>query len=178
MTKPRSRTIRLLLGFVIVSSCLGCDQVTKRIATQSLRNLPPQSYLADTIHLEYALNPGGFMSLGRNLPESFRQWLFIGFSSATMLVVAGLLIFRRHMPWPLFVALSFCLAGGIGNLIDRVSNNGLVTDFIVLGIGPVHTGIFNVADVAVTFGGIAAVLLWQREKPETPAAQSTSPLES
>jgi len=28
-----------------------------------------------------------------------------------------------------------------------------------LGIGPLRTGIFNVADVAITFGGIALILL-------------------
>jgi len=168
-----SRAIRLIVGFVIVASCLGCDQVTKRIATDSLRNAPPRSYLANTVHLEYALNPGGFLSLGRDLPDEVRQWIFIAFSGVTMGVVLGLLIFKRRMSWPLFIALSFCFAGGIGNLIDRVCNNGLVTDFIVLGYGPIHTGIFNVADVAVTFGGLAAVFFWQRENP----APRPSPLE-
>ena len=51
------------------------------------------------------------------------------------------------------------LAGGIGNLIDRVSHQGLVTDFINLGIGPIRTGVFNVADIAVTTGGLVAIAL-------------------
>ena len=58
----------------------------------------------------------------------------------------------------IFVSLSYILAGGIGNLIDRISNNGLVTDFMNVGIGPVRTGIFNIADIGVMFG--AAVLVF------------------
>lgn len=174
MAATPSRAIRLFIGFVIVASCLGCDQVTKHLATESLRNAPPRSYFGNTVHLEYALNPGGFLSLGRDLPDEIRQWLFIAFSGGTMAVVLGILLFKRHLSWPLFIALSFCFAGGVGNLIDRVSNNGLVTDFIVLGYGPLHTGIFNVADVAVTFGGLAAVFFWQREKPD----HTRSPLDS
>ena len=55
----------------------------------------------------------------------------------------------------ILVALALILAGGIGNLIDRISNNGLVTDFINVGIGPLRTGVFNVADMAVLFGVLA-----------------------
>jgi signal peptidase II len=41
-------------------------------------------------------------------------------------------------------------AGGVGNLTDRVLHDGAVVDFMNLGIGPVQTGVFNVADLAVT----------------------------
>ena len=79
----------------------------------------------------------------------------------------------------------FILAGGIGNLIDRILNNGLVTDFINVGIGPLRTGIFNVADIAFTCGAIAAVFLMQKdatcEQPDElepqpgPVSQENSP---
>lgn len=51
-------------------------------------------------------------------------------------------------------AVALLFAGGVGNLIDRVTSGGSVVDFINLGIGPVHTGIFNVADVAITVGAL------------------------
>ena len=63
----------------------------------------------------------------------------------------------------IFVSFVFILYGGIGNLIDRICNNGLVTDFINFGIGPIRTGIFNVADMAITSGAIAiGCLIGQR----------------
>jgi len=51
-------------------------------------------------------------------------------------------------------AVALLFAGGVGNLIDRVTSGGSVVDFIKLGIGPVRTGIFNVADVAITVGAL------------------------
>jgi len=48
------------------------------------------------------------------------------------------------------------VAGGASNWIDRVAR-GSVVDFLNVGVGPVRTGIFNVADVAIMLG--AAVML-------------------
>ena len=42
-------------------------------------------------------------------------------------------------------------AGGAANLINRLPD-GTVVDFINVGVGPVRTGIFNVADIAITLG--------------------------
>jgi signal peptidase II len=42
-----------------------------------------------------------------------------------------------------------------------------VTDFLLLSLGPLHTGIFNLADMAVLFG--AAFFLvdaWRRPNPQ------------
>lgn len=153
------RTTRLILVTTILLSCIGCDQATKTMATHSLKNTPPYLFFAGMLRLEYALNPGGFLSLGHNIPEPLRSNLFLGCNICTMFALMGYLIFRRNLDWKLFTALSFILAGGIGNLIDRISNNGLVTDFINVGIGPVRTGIFNIADMAVMFGGFAVVYL-------------------
>ncbi len=47
------------------------------------------------------------------------------------------------------LALSLMCAGGIGNVIDRWTY-GFAVDFLNIGIGPVRTGIFNVADLALT----------------------------
>ena len=54
--------------------------------------------------------------------------------------------------------------GGIGNWLDRLLNQGTVTDFVSLGVGPLRTGIFNLADVAV-MAGVALLLLSFRRKP-------------
>jgi signal peptidase II len=46
------------------------------------------------------------------------------------------------------------LAGGLGNLIDRLAYGGYVVDFVNIGIGPLRTGVFNVADVGVVVGAL------------------------
>jgi len=166
----------MCLALIILVSCIGCDQATKSIATQALKDTPAQVYLGGTIRLQYALNPGGFLSLGSNIPDRVRQQVFVGVNIVLMLIVASFLVARHNMPLLMFVAITCILAGGIGNLIDRVFNQGLVTDFINLGIGPVRTGIFNVADIAVTFGGIATFLIATKNtKLEVDMSSSASP---
>jgi signal peptidase II len=56
------------------------------------------------------------------------------------------------------------LAGGLGNIIDRLRFDRHVTDFMNLGIGSVRTGIFNFADLYVTFAAIGFLLFWNKWK--------------
>jgi lipoprotein signal peptidase len=77
------------------------------------------------------------------------------------LVVLGLLgaaLFRRGLRRPQVVALTLLAASGLGNLIDRVLHDGAVTDFLNIGIGPLRTGIFNVADIAGVLGVVVLLL--------------------
>jgi signal peptidase II len=63
------------------------------------------------------------------------------------------------------LAFSLVLGGGLSNLLDRITYGGYVVDFIKLGIGPLQTGIFNAADVAITIGVLLVVFggQWQRK---------------
>lgn len=69
--------------------------------------------------------------------------------------------------------LRLALGGAIGNLIDRVRFDGLVIDFMNLGIGPLRTGIFNVADVAISVGAVLLILPhFAPARPEDPTAEA------
>jgi len=162
--RRRSKSPYVIAALILVA-CIGCDQATKALATQPLRHAPPRSYFHDTLRLEYALNPGGFLSLGRGLPALLRRLVFIGFNTVLLLGVGLFLLHQRDIPPVRAVALIFILAGGIGNLIDRILHHGDVVDFISVGLGPVRTGIFNVADVAMTFGALAVLLQMRRRSP-------------
>jgi signal peptidase II len=62
------------------------------------------------------------------------------------------------------VGLALITSGGLGNLIDRLLNEGAVVDFIVLGRdGLIHTGVFNVADVAILAGILLFLLMGGRQ---------------
>ena len=65
-----------------------------------------------------------------------------------------------------FKLLALVISGGIGNLIDRVTR-GYVIDFIFMGIGPLHTGVFNIADIAITSGLIMMLYEQYRMEKET-----------
>jgi len=51
----------------------------------------------------------------------------------------------------LIISISLIIGGGIGNIIDRILY-GSVTDFLFFDFVIFHTGIVNMADIAVTTG--------------------------
>lgn len=147
------RTVRkrvvLILATLFV--CVGCDQKTKSIARESLRGAEAKSFLDDTFRLDYAENPGGFLSLGNSLPIRWRTGIFSFGASIGIAATLLYALFATHTGGIRILALSLICAGGVGNLIDRWTL-GYSTDFLNVGIGPLRTGIFNMADVALTAG--------------------------
>jgi signal peptidase II len=67
--------------------------------------------------------------------------------------------------WALRAAMGLQLGGAVGNLLDRLQHNLMVTDFVSVGSFPV----FNVADTAITFGVIIlffSIWLGKDSEPE------------
>ena len=58
------------------------------------------------------------------------------------------------------------LSGGLGNLIDRIFNNGNVIDFIRIRMPLIESGIFNIADFYVTIGFVMILLSMIFQKPK------------
>jgi signal peptidase II len=148
-----SKTNRLLILLLVLLACVGLDQATKSIARQTLSTRPPQEFLGGLFRLEYAENAGAFLSLGAALSEEARFWVFTVF--VTLLLVALVVFALRmssHTPLLVVIAIALIVGGGVSNLIDRLLNDGRVVDFMQLSLGPLHTGIFNVADIAIMVG--------------------------
>ena len=166
-----TKRARLVLALLIVITGVGCDQATKQIAAQQLRGTPPISFMHDLVRLHYAENRGAFLGLGNTLSPELRFWLL---TVATAVLLMGLTIFLV-VQWNTarlsFIALSCVLAGGLGNMIDRLLHDGRVIDFLNLGLGSLRTGIFNIADVAIT-GGV--VLLWVAGRMSRPSHKKLS----
>ena len=55
---------RAVLLCLLLAATAGCDRVTKHYAITTLAGHPGQSYLGDTIRLDYYENAGGFLSAG------------------------------------------------------------------------------------------------------------------
>lgn len=153
---PQKKKIAVSLMIVVVSVVL--DQITKWMAFTSLRGQPGYSYLGGIFRLEYAENTGAFLSLGAEMSDGARTFFFV----VGVVVIIGFCIVwlvKSANNWLAVVSLAAVISGGIGNLIDRISR-GAVIDFLFMGIGPVRTGVFNIADIAIT-GGLIAMLLEQ-----------------
>ena len=150
---------RLSLVVLIVLICASCDRATKHVAKRTLASSPPISLLNDAVHFEYVENTGAFLGLGSNLPSAARLLLFVIFSGAGLLAAFVYLARVDGLGLMPTIGLSLLAGGGVGNLVDRISNAGAVTDFVRLGIGPLRTGIFNMADVAIV-AGVLMLALW------------------
>jgi signal peptidase II len=150
-----ARGVRALL-FIAIAATIGCDRVTKHMATAALAEAPRQSFLGDTIRLEYTENTGAFLGVGADWSEPVRTAVF-GVGNALLMVV--LVIVARRQRWSprALLGVALFVAGGLSNLIDRALH-GAVVDFMNVGIGPLRTGIFNVADMAIMLGAGLLVL--------------------
>ena len=152
-----------LLGIVV--ACVACDQGTKRLAEAHLSPGERISLLGDTVRLELARNAGAFLGLGAALPERVRAHLF-GWGAGLVVLGALFVALRARTPSRMAAAAALAAGGGLGNLWDRIATGGWVVDFLNLGVGPLRTGIFNVADVSLV--AAVALLLWPGARDGAP----------
>jgi len=169
------RRSRVLLFVATASLCVGCDQVTKELAREALAGLGRVPLAYDLVHLELTRNTGGFLSLGAQLPGALRGVFFL-LLAPLLLLAACLALFRAGSFGRVqILALGLFVGGGAANWLDRLFHDGAVTDFVSMGIGRLHTGVFNVADVAIMAGvGLFAFTGWGWTNPRGQAVHADS----
>jgi len=141
---------------VALAACIGCDRVTKHVAATTLAGESGRSFLADTVRLQYVENAGGFLGLGSDLPPAVRTGIFT-VGVGVMLLGVGIAALRMQLTRLQRFGLLLFVTGGVSNWIDRVLH-GSVIDFLNVGLGPLRTGIFNVADISITLGAALVIL--------------------
>lgn len=161
---------RILVFAVVCLVSIGCDQVTKDIASVTLRGEPTRQYLGDLFRLTFATNEGAFLSLGADLSPDVRFWIFTVAVGLFLLALGIYTLTNRHLGRWEIAGYALVIGGGASNWIDRARFEGKVVDFMNLGIGSLRTGIFNVADVLILAGfGVLLFAAWDHGKRE-PAA--------
>ncbi len=153
--------------FLFCFSCtlfIGCDRVTKQMAKEHLMYQEPKSYFYNTFRFEYAENTGAALGLGDSLPKALSFWLLSMVPLAVMIVLFAYVIMQLNK-FGFLKLFCFCLilAGGLGNIIDRIVYDRHVTDFMNVGINNIRTGIFNVADVCITAGVIGLLIAYNNK---------------
>ena len=175
-----------MLAAAIVVLILAADRVTKLLVEQFIPLGDRMPLIPKVISLTHVENTGAAFGV-----FSDRQWIFMVVSVIAMAAVIWVLIryYRRHTL--LTVALSSILAGGLGNMFDRVFNNnaagkGYVVDFLDFDF--VNFAVFNVADIFITVGAVLLAvyviffegrvekrLAAQAALEEMPAGEDTAP---
>lgn len=157
---------RLILIFIVLVSCVGCDQATKSIVVSNLPELKTFSYLGDTLRLQLTDNRGAFLSLGSSLPDVLRHSIFTVGICLLLIGALTFALFSKAGTFSVVLAVSLFFAGGVGNLFDRILHGGSVVDFLNVGVGSLRTGIFNIADVAIMGGTVVLFFLALRKQKE------------
>lgn len=143
---------RLLWVLVAVVALVAVDQATKLWAIETLKPEPAaRTYLGNTVRIQYAENKGAFLSLLADASDRQRFLVLTLANGVILAVVGGVLLLRRLEPLST-VAFTCIFAGGLSNLIDRIRLDGIVIDFLNVGLGGFRTGIFNIADMAIMLG--------------------------
>lgn len=170
------RLKRIAVLIFVLLTTVGCDQATKSMAQAHLSTAEPRSFLNGTFWLLYAENPGAFLSMGAGLPDDLQHFIFT--VSVTVVLLFILLFTLRtalNAHISVIVAMALFLGGGIGNLIDRITNEGRVIDFMhislsEIGLGNLRTGVFNVADMAL-MAGVLVLAFYSYRTHSSQAAQ-------
>ncbi len=144
--KSRKRLWYLALAFLLV--CI--DQGIKGMILYWFHQEYQSVWLIPhLLRITYVTNSGAAFSILSGFP------VFLTVLSALMTIICALLLFCNKIQSPSkLIFLSFILAGGIGNLLDRILR-GVVVDYIDLQIWPLqHFAIFNFADCCVCIGAV------------------------
>ena len=148
---PRRRRVGILLAVAALVYAL--DVVTKLLVVSKLTPGDPVHVIGTFLQFDYTRNAGAAFSVG---------W---GYTAIFSLIAIGVVLViirlaRRLYSAPWAFALGLLLGGAVGNLTDRIARapgpfRGWVVDFIQFP----HFAIFNLADSAITCGGVLMVLL-------------------
>ncbi len=134
----------MVLSLCIVGIITAIDQFTKFL----FYGMPAKSIIGNLLWFQSTLNTGGGFSIFENL-----TWLLTIISFIAVIVFLFLIINKKYIKDNnLKIILGFICGGTLGNLIDRLIFGG-VRDFIYLKF--INFAIFNIADMAITFGAIA-----------------------
>ena len=120
------------------------DQVTKAVVDLNNCQIP---VIKDIFLIFNTRNPGAAFGMLADEPTAIA--IFTTLTVLSMIAIAVYLIIRKRNSRWLNVSLAFIASGAIGNFIDRIAFKE-VRDFLYV----TFFANFNVADIAVTVGGI------------------------
>ena len=142
----------MVYWFLLMIAMIFSDQVTKWLAVIYLKGEGSFPLWEGVFHFTYVENTGSAFGMLKD-----QRWVFM---SLSVILIVGLLTFfiwfYKSISPLMRCACSMIIAGGIGNMIDRVLV-GYVVDFLDFTL--IDFAVFNVADSFVCIGA-GLFILW------------------
>ncbi len=150
---------RALLVLAAAALLLAVDQITKGAVLERLKPIGAVTVIPGLLEFSYVENTAAAMGLFGGL-----IWLVVLVTVVTCVAILVLLFRYKGHTFFSYMTSALLLAGGVGNLLDRIQY-GYVVDFIHVLF---FQYVFNFADCCVTVGAVCFVLhhlmLSRREK--------------
>lgn len=165
-----------MLETIIVVVAVLADRLSKIWAINTLQYMPnaQTTLIPGVMNLHYVENTGAAFSMMEGM-----RWLFIPITIAIVAVLCVYLLKNRKNESVFTrVALACVIGGAIGNLIDRILY-GFVVDMLEPTF--INFAVFNVADIFVTCGTIALVIIilfFQKNRTDTVSKEAPCEKES
>ena len=156
LTQEQKLNLSVFLGLLGAAVLVGIDQLTKWLVVENLTLHDPVHLIKigeqQVLNFTYYLNDGAAFSMFGG-----KTAMLICVTSLMMGAMICAMVLKHVRRIPYIVAFSMVIGGGVGNLIDRIFNDGKVVDFIDVRI--INFAIFNFADICAVCGGILLCLL-------------------
>ncbi len=138
-----------VIALLLSAAAIAADQVIKILVMQNLKPIGKFTAINGFLNFYYLENRGAAFGMLQN-----QRWFFITVTLLiTVLIIIALFRYNNHEFFS-YTASILIIAGGIGNLIDRVFR-GYVIDYISVSFFP---PIFNFADCCVTVGTVLLII--------------------
>ncbi len=156
----------MLVMILLIIAFIYLDQLSKYLAVIYLKGGESFPIIKNVLHLTYVENEGAAFGMLKD-----HRWIFMIISSVAIIGLFVYLVKNYKASRLQSVALTMIIAGGIGNMIDRVAL-GYVVDFIDFTL--INFAIFNVADSFVCVGvGLLIIYLLMTLKKEHDAEKTS-----
>ena len=132
-----------MVYFLIVIGVILLDYLVKYAVASQM--VPGESIpvISEIFHITYVQNRGAAFSMMQG------QWVFLILLPCAAILTALIILFWKRKKWNICMnlAIAFICGGGLGNLIDRITQ-GYVVDLFDFRVFPV----FNIADIFICVG--------------------------
>ena len=139
------------------------DQLTKALIQASIPLYESRSIIPGFFDLVHIHNRGAAFGFLTRADIQWQTYFFIAVSALAVVLIFQLLRTVDRHDRVLFTGLGCILGGALGNLVDRI-RVGHVIDFLDFYVGTLHWPAFNVADIAISIGGLCLLISFYRRK--------------
>jgi|KBSSwiStaDraftv2_1062776.scaffolds.fasta_scaffold02449_13 signal peptidase II len=145
-----NRRLEISVSLAVVT----IDQLSKALVRAAVPVDTSRSIVPGVLELTHVRNTGIAFDILNSVDFAFKPVVLAAVPAVALIGIAIYAAGTAHDRLAARIALALIIGGAIGNLIDRVTF-GSVTDFVHVYWRSIDFWVFNVADSAISIGGIA-----------------------